>query len=476
MAASGAGDGKTMAGTLNGGNATQAAALAESRRALARSIGLAAFVYGHPLLESMRTCRLQTDVAAPLPGAARRAPIDQPLHWAGPTQASDRDIVTPANDLMYTTAWIHLADGPRWLDVPAAASQPGRYFVLALYDAYTENFENLGPRNCRAEGERVLLVGPDEKAPLPAGARIVRTPTNLVWLIARVLVVDADDLPRAKALQAAIAIAPLPGTGRGGRPSAVAQWAGDTRDPIAAVLDQGAAADEVAPHFYSNLCRALADAPGRAEDRGLLAWFGSAGLLPGAGLEWQGIDAATCEGLVQGFSDGVDLVAGMARQRPMRPWVLSWRNGRYDQQYLPRAVVAYIGLGALVPDEALYAAGHFDADGQALDGRQPCTLRFAPGELPPAQAFWSVTLYDADRFLYANPLQRHAIGDRTPGLQRDADGGLTLTVSNQAPANPAAAANWLPAPAGRCYLILRLYHPREDVRGWRIPPLQRMAT
>jgi hypothetical protein len=450
-----------------------AAPHADPRTALARSIGLAAFVYGYPLLETMRSCRLQTDTATPGVAAARRAPIDEPLHWAGPTQASDRDIVTPANDLMYTTAWIHLADGPRWLNVPAAAEHPGRYFVLALYDAYTENFENLGLRNCRAEGERVLLVGPDGKPPLPSGVRILRAPTNLVWMIARVLVVDADDLPSAKQLQASIGIEPLPGTGRGHRPACVEQWLGEAVDPIAAVLEHGEGREPVAMRFFSNLSRALADAPGRVEDQGLVAWFGSAGLRPGTGFDWRTLDAPSREGLLQGFNDGLDLIAASAQHRQARPWVLSWRNGRYGNHYLTRAVVSYIGLGALATDEALYAAGHFDADGQLLDGRQPYTLRFEAGELPPAHAFWSVTLYAADRFLYANPLRRHAIGDRTQGLKRDADGGLTLSISNKAPAdNP----NWLPAPAGRFYLILRLYHPRDDVRGWRIPPLQRLAA
>jgi hypothetical protein len=176
------------------------------------------------------------------------------------------------------------------------------------------------------------------------------------------------------------------------------------------------------------------------------------------------------QGLLQGFSEGVALVASGAHHRQARPWVMASRNGRYGSAYLARAVVAYIGLGALAPDEALYAAGHFDADGQLFDGRQHYTLRFGPDELPPADAFWSVTLYAADRYLYPNPLARHAIGDRSRGLRHDPDGALTLALSHDAPADPC---NWLPAPAGRFYLVLRLYHPREDVRGWRIPPLRR---
>jgi len=443
------------------------------RQALARAVGLAAFVYGYPRLESMRTCAVQTG-AVPAPRrAAACAPIDQLLHWAGPTQAEDRDVVTPANDLMYSTAWIHLAAGPRWLSVPSAAEHPGRYFVLALYDVYTENFENLGPRNCAPGGERVLLVGPDDRTPLPEGARVLRAPTNLVWLLARVLVVDADDLPAARRLQAQIGIAPLAGTPAAPLPLALQHWQGPALDPMAAVLEQGVAPEGPAGQFYGNLCHALADAPGRTEDKGLLAWSAAAGLQAGAGFDWAALDEATRAGLVQGFAEGVALVAEATRHRQARPWVLSWHNGRYGSRYVVRAIVAYIGLGPLHTGEALYASGHFDADGQLFDGRQAYTLRFEPDAMPPAEAFWSVTLYDADRYLYPNPLRRHAIGDRARGLQRDPDGGLKLRVQHDAPADPA---NRLPAPAGRFYRILRLYHPREDARGRRIQPLKRRNT
>lgn len=436
--------------------------------ALARSVGLAAFVYGYPLLEMMRTCRLQTRERADT--AAARVPVDRPWHWAGPTQAGDRDVVTPANDLMYTSAWIHLADGPRALRVPAAQDHPGRYFVLALYDAFTENFCNLGLRNTHPAGETVWLLGPGQAGPPPGAvsARVVRCPSTLVWLLARVLVVDDADLDAARRLQAAIDVRAPPASDTGRRPSCVERWQGPVLDPIAACQQQGEAAEPVAERFFGNLCRALADEPGPAADQALRAWFGQAGLRPGDGLDWQGLGPARRQGLVQGLQEGVALVAARARHRQRKPWVMSARNGRYGDEHLLRAIVAYIGLGALAPDEALYASGHFDAGGQPLDGRTSYTLRFAPGDTPPAAAFWSVTLYGADRYLHPNPLQRHAIGDRTRGLQRDADGGLTLHIAHEAPPDPG---NWLPAPAGPFYLVLRLYHPQGQARGWPVPPL-----
>ena len=439
------------------------------RVALAQAAGLSAFVYGYPLLESTRTCRLQTRGATE---AGDRPPIDSPLHWRGPTTAADRDVVTPANDLMYTTAWIDLANGPRLLQVPSAARFPGRYFVLALYDAYTENFENLGPRNCSADGEKVLLVGPNAQVLQHLAAqRIVRTPTDLVWLLARILVVDADDLVQAKEMQQTITIAAVSGTKSGDQPASVECWSGAPIDPIAAVTEHGEPPEAVAARFYANLCRALADAPGRPEDQGMVAWFGNAGLKPGNAFDWALLEPELRAGLLAGFRSGVELIAAAPRRRNVRPWVLQMRNGRYGSDYLLRAVIAYIGLGALHAGEALYAAGHFDADGHPLSGEHRYTLQFAADDPPPADAFWSVTLYDADRFLYPNPIERHAIGDRTRGLKRDPDGSLTIRISHDAPTD---TSNWLPAPAGRFYLILRLYHPRdEEVRGWRIPPVTR---
>lgn len=448
---------------------------AAAQQALGRAVGLSAFVYGYPLTETYRTCRLQTQPQAQRrvgasAGSDVRAPLNTLHHSPRPSTDEDRDVVTPANDLLYSMAWIHLADGPRVLTVPSPAAHAGRYFVLALYDAYTENFENLGPRNCAPGGEQVVLVGPGGQVPEALRAlRVVQCPTNLVWLIGRILVGDEPDWPAARALQADIALAAAPGTPDGPRPAAVEQWVGEPVDAMAAVLDNGEEAAQVAPRFFTNCCHALAEAPGRLEDKGLLAWFAQGGLVPGPAFAWDNLDEDLRAGLAEGFAQGVELVASMGRNRPARPWVMASATGRYGSQYLGRARTAYIGLGALATDEAIYAAGHVDADKAPLDGRRGYTLRFDAGDLPPVDAFWSVTLYAADRFLHPNPLRRHAIGDRTPGLAYEAGGSLVIDISH---AQPARQSNWLPAPAGGFYLILRMYHPREGVRSWRIPALQ----
>jgi hypothetical protein len=448
---------------------------AEARRVIARSIGLAAFVYGYPLIETYRTCAMQT-----APGAARRGgaaassdarmTINMLHHAPRPSTHEDRDVVTPANDLLYTLAWVHLADGPMLLTVPAPARHPGRYFVLPLYDAYTENFENIGPRNCQPEGETVVLVGPDGDVPEALRAhRVVRCPTNLVWLIGRILVGDESDWPAARALQSEIRLEPAPGTVSRGRPPAIEHWAGEPVDAMSAAFERGEPAEQVAPRFFTNLCQALCEAPGRVEDRGLVAWFRQGGLAPGLPFSWEGLDESLREGLIEGFADGVRAVAAVGRNRRIKPWTMTPATGRYGSEFLGRARTAYLGLGALATSEAVYAASHHDAAQEPLDGSRRYVMRFEADDMPPADAFWSVTLYDSDRFLYGNPIQRHAIGDRTAGLRRNADGSLEIELSH---ARPADTSNWLPAPPGRFYLILRMYYPREGVRTWRIPALQ----
>ena len=445
----------------------------DPRFALGQSIGLAAFVWGYPLVETVRTCRLQT-LAKEDEAVAWRAAVDRLHHVRRPSTPDDRDVVTPANDLLYTTGWINLANGPRRLHVPASQRHGGRYFVLALYDAWTNNFENPGLRTSPPQGETVLLVGPDTPPDqvLPSATRVVRAPGNLVWLIARVVVGSGDDLARGHALQADIRLECPPGTDRGRLPASVEDWVGAPQDTMAALRERAADADAIAGAFFANLCQCLADAPPPVEDSGMADWFTRAKLVPGKGFDWAWLDAPLRDGLRQGLQDAGALMVSASRSHLARPWAAHFGLGRYGTAYLTRALTAYKGLGALDSVEAVYAMGDFDGAKQALHGSTPYLMRFEPCDRPPVDAFWSITLYDADRFLYPNALARYSIGDRTPGLQTDPDGGLTLRVSHVAPAD---SANWLPAPAGSFYLILRMYCPRPEARSWRIPALQRLT-
>lgn len=446
----------------------------DPRFALGQSIGLAAFVWGYPLVESVRTCRLQT-LSPEQAGVAWGADMDQLRHVQRPSTVADRDVVTPANDLLYTTGWINLSNGPRSLRVPSSRAHQGRYFVLALYDAWTNNFACPGLRSSDPLGETVMLIGPGTPPgfTVPEGVRLVRAPTDLVWLIGRIVVGATDDLPPALALQADIRLdAPLP-TGGQQWPAAVAQWIGKPQDTMVALQERPEDAEAIAGEFFGNLCQCLTDYPPPDSDNGLSDWFARGRLVAGKSFDWGWLDAPLRAGLTEGLLGGAALLVSGSRSHVARPWAAHFGLGRYGTGYLVRALTAYKGLGALVPEEAVYAMGDFDADKQPLHGAKPYLMRFEPGDLPPVDAFWSITMYDADRFLYPNAMKRYSIGDRTPGLRPDPDGGLTLTISHKPPND---TANWLPAPQGVFYLVLRMYCPREETRGWRIPPLQSIAT
>ncbi|RJF95537.1 DUF1254 domain-containing protein [Noviherbaspirillum saxi] len=391
-------------------------------------------IYGYPLTESIRTCRLQTSVAE-VTGYGR-APINALSASQRQWTHEDRDIVTPANDLLYFCGWINLADGPVTLAIPARPD-PDRYFVVELLDAFTDNFINLGIRNVPATGGTYRLLGP-EYSTGSDDANDVRCPTTLVWLLGRVLVNGQHDLDAARSFQSGFAITDHPGSRR---PACVDQWVGG---------------DDAAIDFFQNLFAALKEFPPAPHELGLPALLRRVGIRIEEGVDVAGLKPVVVQGLINAYRQGMKLVEANTRSQFKKSWGYSLKLGKWGDDYLLRATTAMKGLGALSADEAVYALGDYDGDGKLLDGAHRYELRFAPGMLPPAEAFWSVSLYGKDFYFIANPIGRYAIGNRTPGLRLENDGGLVITISHEAPAD---TANWLPAPSGPFYLILRLYHP-----------------
>ncbi|GAA5236228.1 DUF1254 domain-containing protein [Verticiella sediminum] len=418
----------------------------------AYSAAFQGWVWGYPLIESLRTCYEGfTDAAGPADG---RPHINTFNHATRPSTHEDRWVVTPANDLIYSTSWLNLADGPVILGTPTPT---GRYFVMALLDAHTNNWTNIGPRECGDGPARHAIVGPDWQGELPEGVREVRAPTDLVWVIGRILVDDADDLSAAQAFQQSFTLEPL--SGKPGRLPA-------------SVRDYDASGDPLA--FYANLARGLADFPVAEAERGLVAQLAPIGIRPGAPFDAQALEPEVREAVAWAVEDARDFIHSITRSKRARSWGLSYRIGVYGFEYVTRAATAMKGLGALVGSEALYAMSDFDGDKRPLHGSNAYVLHFPAGQLPPVDAFWSVTLYGDDFYLIDNPIKRYALGDRTKGLEYNSDGSLTLYLQHEEPRQ--GRSNWLPAPAGAFYLVLRLYHPRQEIldRSYRIPAVTRV--
>ncbi|WP_335930000.1 DUF1254 domain-containing protein [Paraburkholderia pallida] len=402
----------------------------------------------YPVVEVMRTCALHT---LPHSRSPLRAPFNTLYASTHRWTHEDRDIVTPANDFLYLNAWIDLSNGPVVLEIPPLDDT--RFYVVELLDAFTDNFRNLGPRNAGTRGARFVLHAPGQR---PTGeGEPVACPTSLVWLLGRVLVQGDDDLARAS--EAARAFR-LDGPRCAG-PACVRNWR-ESGDPA---LD-----------FFQNLFDTFGDLPPREDEAALVGLLERAGLREQAGVDVAALPEPVRCGLRLGYAQAQQLLLAFTQSRARRSWGYSLGLGRYGHAHLLRACTAMKGLGALAAEEAVYASADFDDAGAPLHGGNRYELYFPPGQLPPVDALWSLSLYGADRFFVDNPIRRYAIGDRTAGLQYDADGGLRIAIQHEV---PASHANWLPAPAGGFYLILRLYHPQPaflDGR-YRIPPVRAVA-
>lgn len=350
-----------------------------------------------------------------------------------------RVVTTPNNDTLYSSSRLDLRHGPVLVRVPAIA---GRYYSLQFLNLHTDNLAILGRRNAGDGPLAVAVAGPGWSGALPAHTHAVQADTQDVWLLVRILVDGADDLPEVAALQDALHIdAPRPvedyprqriAPPVHGGPDGFVDVLGEMlarNPPIGAATEPAAAAS------------AVGIAPGRR-------W---ADLPPALQAAWRHGWRAMNDALLD---------PAIVRSHTIGGWDYPPAElGRWGGNRLLRATTALRGIAALDPHEALYIGAFTDIDGHVLHGGERWRVRVPAGGLP-ARAFWSLSMYEIDpdgRLFFAdNPIGRHAIGNRTRGLRAGGDGAIELVVQV---ARPADDANWLPAPPGRFRLLLRAYLP-----------------
>jgi hypothetical protein len=418
----------------------------------AKKIGAEAYVYGLALLDEQRVIV--------------NFPLNHLISVTELTTPAQRLIPAPNTDTLYTVARLDLSPGPLVVHVP---EEHGRYYTLQLLDAYTNTFGYIGRRVTGTHAGDFAIAAPGWRGRLPASLKLIRAPTPTVWLLGRTLVQGPSDLINANAIQRAYTLTPL--SGFGGPPLPALFVPSSTLKP--APLPRGLA-------WFDALDTALQQNPPPAGDRALLRRFASVGIAPGRSVSSGHLDGATRRGLLAGISAGAAEIRRYARRlkatsaRRTGGWLVPPNaTGRYRTNYLLRAYIAQNALGANVPAEAIYPFAFVDDRGARLTGRRRYVLHFAPGGLPPVNAFWSLTMYDPGLFLVANPVDRYAIGDRTRGLRRNRDGSLDIVIQHARPRG--SISDWLPAPAGAFVLALRLYQPRAPVihGAWPLPTITR---
>jgi hypothetical protein len=408
-----------------------------------------AYVYTFPLYEMYRV-RYQAHYSQANP---RRVPVNHFLHRRELADHTSRSVTTPNNDTLYSSSFLDLSRGPLVLEVPEITD---RYFSLALMDFYTNNFAYVGTRT--GNRHNYLIAGPGWTGPQAGDRQLISAPTNAVWLLGRFLVTGASDLPRVHAMQDSLKLYPLAATDP---PPASAIPAVTPSDPW---------------NYFAVVNHALSENPPPQRDAAIVARMATIGLAPGQVFDPARFDATQRQALLAGVEQGRQLVAaGNPRGKVVNGWAYPVPGlGNFGTDYLLRAVTALKGLAALEPIEAT-TLSHV---GEALDGSHVYRLHFEHDRLPPAAAFWSLSIYeimpDKRLFFAYNPIRRHSIGDCTPDLRRNQDGSLDLYIQHASPGE-ARASNWLPAPAGRFALVLRAYLPGPGLIAgtYAPPPLER---
>jgi hypothetical protein len=436
-------------------------------RSLARDV----YAYAFPIVLMDTTMRQATAVpdATAVHG---RAPVNQFAHFRSYPDAQARDIVRFNFDTLYSIAWLDLSKGPMILSVP---DTNGRYYLAPALDMWTDVFCSVGARTTGTKAGDFGYVPPGWHGNLPAGVQRIEAPTSAIWMIARVQTNGPSDYASVHKIQNGLKLTPLDRWGKSYTPPG-ALPVDRTIDPKTPPLVQVERLSGV--EMFTRLAALLKKYPPHPNDYPILLRMKALSLEPGKNWDATGFDQTTIDAIDAGAKEGrADTIAAIKKLGTLvNGWnVLVDNVGTYGTSYRQRAAIAMGGLGANLPADAIYPTAFLDAGGQPLDGAHHYVLHFDQGKLPPADAFWSVTMYDGQGFQVSNALNRFAIGDRD-SLNFNADGSLDIYIQSDSPGADKEA-NWLPAPAsGAIGPTMRIYSPRREATDgtWTPPPLRQV--
>ena len=358
------------------------------------------------------------------------------------------------------------------MNVPATE----RYYQVPLYDAYSNVFKSPGTRTTGTGAHTFLLAGPAWKGDVPEGMELIQAPTNTVWLIARVQVNSPEDGATVVAkFQDGLKVTPLSQYGKDYVPPK-----GEVNPEYQKLVPVKAVRALSIEQYFDELAQWMAHNPPLTFDAEILQEMAQIGFEPGKDFSMAGFSDKVKNALAaipEKVHQGWERQAKNPDPKTLKNgWMFLTNLGYYGTDYALRAYVAFVGLGANLPEDAIYPIAHFDSDGKLFDGKYNYVLHFDKDEIPPVRAFWSLTAYTADDFLVPNPINRYALGDRDP-LKFNKDGSLDLYIQNTSPGK-AKDANWLPTPkeGGHFNLTLRLYWPKKEVIDgtWMPPAVQRV--
>lgn len=421
-----------------------------------RTLSYEAALYFYPLV-TMDITRLQA-INAPAGTKPGFGPPNEFHHFRAFPTADFRNVVRPNFDTLYSSAFLDLTAGPVILHAP---DTDDRYYMLPLIDMWTDVFANPGKRTTGTDAKDFVVTGPGYTGELPDGLPVIAAPTPYVWIIGRTQTNGPADYDAVHKVQDGYSITPV-----GEAPDHIVDPEYDTTTEPLKLVNNMSTAD-----FFTYAADLLAVNPPHPTDFSQLARIANLGIVAGEPFDASRFSAEELAEIDAGRAGALqDMLAAL---NTLGTNIDGWTTftetmGVYGNYYFKRAVVTLIGLGANPAEDAVYPLLTADADGNPVAGENDYVIHFDADKLPPAYAFWSVTMYDAEGFQVANELDRFAIGDRDP-LTYNADGSLDLYLQHTNP-GPVRESNWLPAPLGPLGITMRLYAPKREVLDGRWHP------
>ena len=412
------------------------------------------YIYGYPLVTMDMTRRQMTNVAAPDPG---HAPMGQLVRMRTYPAVDYHAVTAPNADTLYTTAWLDVSQEPWIFSIPDMGD---RYYLLPMLSGWTDVFQVPGKRTTGGKAQKYAITGPGWSGTLPEGVTEYKSPTGLVWILGRIYCTGTPaDYAAVHALQDKFSLVPLSSYGKPYTP--VPGTVDASFDMKTGVRDQ---VDALSVNDYFNyLARLLKTNPPTAADAAMVEKMKAIGLEPGKDFDPSKLGAFDKEVIktVPKLAQVKIMEYFKKAAEPVNGWMYLTKDiGVYGTNYIQRALVTAIGLGANRPRDAIYPTTQKDADGHEYDGAsKKYVIHFNKGEMPPVNGFWSITMYDKDYFFVPNPLNRYTLSARNKFVTNP-DGSVDLYFQADSPGK-AKEANWLPAPKAQFIPMMRLYWPKD---------------
>lgn len=434
----------------------------------AHDIGLNAYLYFYPIITMDITRKQMTNAEA------GKNPIFSPMNTFAnvpeyPT-AEMKTVVRPNFDTLYSSSWLDLTQGPVIVSVP---DTQGRYYLLPLLDMWTDVFASPGWRTTGTEAANFAIVPQGWQGKLPEGVQRIDAPTPYVWIIGRVKTDGPSDYDAVHKIQASFKVTLLADWGKGS-----SQIKANIDPSIDMKTPPKVQVDKMAPDaYFAYGAELLKQNPPHITDEPMLALLKRVGFEKGKSFDMSRVSPEVKQGLTRAAASAQKLMLEKSSElaRMANGWSMNTDTmGVYGNYYLKRAIVANLGLGANLPEDAIYPLNITDNTGKPLDGANNYSMHFAKEDLPPVSAFWSITLYDQNGYQVANTLNRFALSSWMP-FKYNQDGSLDLYFSAQSP-GAEKEANWLPAPKGPFNLTMRLYAPKNAalVGNWNPPAVEKI--